>query len=51
MLEDIFEFIEQLLYNKQEEQERNETIKLLMRELNDLVFWRSILVGLRGVRY
>ena len=50
-LEDIFEFIEQLLYNKQEEQERNETIKLLMRELNDLVFWRSILVGLRGVRY
>ena len=41
-LEDIFEFIEQLLYNKQEEQERNETIKLLMRELNDLVFWRSI---------
>lgn len=41
-LEDIFEFIEQLLYDKQEEQERNETIKLLMSELNDLVFWRSI---------
>ncbi len=41
-LEDIFEFIEQLLYNKQEEQKRNETIKLLMSELNDLVFWRSI---------
>jgi spectinomycin phosphotransferase len=41
-LEDIWEFIEQLLCDKQEEQERNETIKLLMSELNDLVFWRSI---------
>ena len=40
-LEDIFEFTEQLLYDKQEEQERNETIKFLMSELNDLVFWRS----------
>ncbi len=40
-LEDIFEFTEQLLYDKQDEQERNETIKLLMSELNDLVFWRS----------
>ncbi len=40
-LEDIFEFIEQLLYDKQEEQERNETIKFLMSELKDLVFWRS----------
>lgn len=41
-LEDIWEFIEQLLYDNQKEQERNETIKLLMSELNDLVFWRSI---------
>lgn len=37
-LEDIWEFIEQLLYDNQEDKERNETIKVLDGELNNLVF-------------
>lgn len=41
-LEDIWEFTEQLLYDNQKEHERNETIKYLKSELNDLVFWRNM---------
>lgn len=37
-LEDIWEFIEQLLYDNQEDKERNQTIKVLDGELNNLVF-------------
>ncbi|MDU6265267.1 MAG: hypothetical protein E6600_12280, partial [Anaerocolumna aminovalerica] len=41
-LEDIWEFIEQLLYDNQEDQERNETIRYLKSELKDLAFGRII---------
>lgn len=40
-LEYIWEFIEQLLYDNQEDKERNETIKVLDGELNNLVFWKK----------